>query len=157
MEYSIQLFQRPNARPPNTEIVNNILDITRSLTGKWFTANVPDDTLHDLQFHDAFCLTNQQHILSFLVFTSWDGMMYITLMGTRPGSQGQGLGSRLMQYFFRYTQELGFETAVVMTVPEDVNPLYSQTIHFYQKHGFTITKRYTELWEQGAIQLRKRL
>ena len=157
MEYSIRLYRRPNAKPPNTEIVNDILYITKSLTGKWFTANVPDDTLHDLQFHDVLCLIKQRRTLSFLVFTSWDGMMHITLMATHPDFQGQGLGSRLIQHFFRYAQELGFEKVIALTVPEDVNHLYSATIQFYQKHGFVVTKRYTELWERGAIQLVKRL
>jgi len=83
--------------------------------------------------------------------------MHITLMATRPEFQGRRLGSQLIQYFFGYAQKLGFQTVVVMTVPEDVNHLYDATIRFYQKHGFTIEKRYNELWEHGAVQLLKRL
>jgi ribosomal protein S18 acetylase RimI-like enzyme len=157
MNYSVQLYQRPNGEPPNREIVEGIHDIAKSLTGKWFTANVPDDTLRDLQFHDVFCLQKDKEILSFLVFTSRDGMMDITLFGTRLEYQRQGLGSKLIEHFFDYARGLGFETASVMTVPEDVKPAYGPTIRFYEKHGFKIMKRSNELWENGALLLFKNL
>jgi ribosomal protein S18 acetylase RimI-like enzyme len=157
IDYTISLHRRPNAAPPDTAIVSGILDITRSLTGTWFTANVPGDTLNDLKFHDVLCLHRSAELLSFLVFTSWDGMLHITLMGTRPEARGQGFGSRVIEDFFRQARQLGFEKCAVMTVPEDVNPLYQGTIHFYQKHGFMIEKRYRELWEHGAVRLVKRL
>jgi ribosomal protein S18 acetylase RimI-like enzyme len=157
MDYSIQLYQRPNAKPPNTEIVEGIYDIAKSLTSKWFTVNVPDDTLRDLMFHDVFCLQRDKEILSFLVFTSRDGMMDITLVGTRLEYQRQGLGSKLIEHFFNYARGLGFENATAMTVPEDVKPAYGLTTRFYKKHGFKLVKRYNELWESGALLLVKKL
>jgi ribosomal protein S18 acetylase RimI-like enzyme len=157
VEYSIQLYQRPNAKPQNKKIVEGIFDIAKSLTSKWFTANVPDDTLRDLQFHDVFCLQRAEEILSFLVFTSRDGMMDITLMGTRLNYQRQGLGSKLLEHFFDYARGLCFENATVMTVPEDIKPAYASTIHFYEKHGFQLVKRFNELWENGALLFVKKL
>jgi ribosomal protein S18 acetylase RimI-like enzyme len=157
MNYSIQLYQRPNAKPRNTEIVEGIYDIAKSLTSKWFTVNVPDDTLRDLMFHDVLCLQRDKKILSFLMFTSRDGMMDITLFGTRLEYQRQGLGSKLIEHFFNYARGLGFETATAMTVPEDVKPAYGSTMRFYKKHGFKLVKRYNELWESGALLLVKKL
>jgi ribosomal protein S18 acetylase RimI-like enzyme len=156
-EYQIQLYRRPNAEPPDTVIVEGIYDIAKSLTARWFTANVPGDTLRDLKYHDVFCLHRNLEMSSFLVFTSWDGMLHISLMGTRLELQRQGLGSKLMEHFLRYARELGFENAAVMTVPEEVKPAYGPTIRFYQKHGFKIVKRSNELWENGALLLVKKL
>ena len=151
-EYSIHLYQRPNAKPPNTKIVEGIHDIAKSLASRWFTADVPEYTLRDLQFHDVFCLQEESEILSFLVFSSWDGMLYITLIGTRLEFQRQGLGSKLMEHFFHHARGLGFENTAVMTVPADIKPVYGSTIRFYEKHGFIVTKRISELWRNGAIQ-----
>jgi ribosomal protein S18 acetylase RimI-like enzyme len=156
-EYDIQLYQRPNAEPPNTKIVDGIYDIVKSLTSKWFTTNVPDEALRDLMYHDVFCLQRDKEILSFLIFTSWDGMLYITLMGTRIEFQRQGLGSKLLEHFLQHARGLGFEYAAVMTVPEDVKPVYGPTIRFYEKHGFQIIRRSNILWENGALFLRKKL
>jgi ribosomal protein S18 acetylase RimI-like enzyme len=156
-EYDIQLYQRPNSKPPNIKIVQGIYDIAKSLTSKWFTANVPDDTLRDLMFHDVFCLQKGRKILSFILFTSWDGMMYISLMGTQSEFQGKGLGSRLMEQFLQHARGLGFQNAAVMTIPEDVKPIYGPTIRFYEKHGFKIAKRTNEIWENGALLLIKKL
>ena len=156
-EYKIKLYQRPNAKPPNKKIVGEIYEITKSLTTKWFTTNVPDDTLRDLMFNDVFCLQENEKTLSFLEFTSRDGFMEIILFGTRVELQGQGLGSRLIEHFFEYGRGLGFITATVMTVPEDVKPVYGPTIRFYEKHGFVIRKRSNVLWENGALLLFKNL
>ncbi len=155
-EYQIKLYQRPNAQPPNKPIVDGVYEIAKSLTSKWFTANVPDEVLHDLQFHDVFCLHKADEILSFLVFTSWDGMMYISLMGTRPEFQGKGLGSKLIERFFQYTRGLGFESVAVLTIPEEYKPIYGPTIRFYEKHGFKVIRRST-FWENGALHLIKKL
>jgi len=38
-------------------------------------------------------------------------------------------------------------------VPPDVKPVYQATIRFYEKHGFVLRKKYTELWENGAVEL----
>jgi GNAT superfamily N-acetyltransferase len=157
MDYSIQLYQRPNANLPNKQIVDGIYEIAKSLTSRWFTANVPDDTLQDLKFHDVLCLHKNQEILSFLVFTSRDGMLDISLFGTREELQGQGLGSKLIERFFSHARGLGFKTVSVMTVPADVKPAYGPTIRFYEKHGFIIAKRANELWENGALLLFKNL
>jgi len=155
--YIIKLYQRPNAEPVNKKVVEGIYEIAKNLTGRWFTANVPGDSMNDLKLHDAFCLEQYGKILSFLIFTSWDGMMHISLFGTRAELQRQGLGSKLIECFFQHAQGLGFENAAVMTVPEDVKPAYGPTIRFYEKHGFKLAKRANELWENGALLLVKKL
>jgi ribosomal protein S18 acetylase RimI-like enzyme len=156
-QYTIKLYQRPNANPPNRKIVGEIYEIAKSLTVRWFTSNVPDDTLRDLMFNDVFCLQKNGKILSFLEFTSRDGFIEIILCGTRIEFQRQGLGSKLIEHFFEYGRGLGFKTASVMTVPEDVKPVYGPTIRFYEKHGFVIRKRSNVLWENGALLLFKNL
>ncbi len=156
-KYIIQLYQRPNANSPNRKIMDGIYEITQSLTGRWFSANVPDDTMRDLQFHDVFCLQSDKEILSFLIFTSRDGFLDISLMATRQEFQGQGLGSELIECFFNHAHKLGFKTVSVMTVPPDVKPAYGPTVRFYEKHGFKIEKRSYVLWENGALLLFKNL
>jgi len=156
-EYDIKLYQRPNAEPANIEVVQGIYNIAKNLTSKWFTANVPDDTIRDLQFHDVFCLKRDKKILSFLIFTSRDGFLDISLFATRQEFQGQGLGSKLIECFFNHAQNLGFKTVSVMTVPPDVKPAYGPTLRFYEKHGFKIEKRSNALWESGALLLFKNL
>ncbi len=151
MKYEIQLYQRPEK-----EVIQQIVKIARLLTENWFTANVPGDIEKDLLFHDAFGLLNQEgRLISFLVFTSLDGSINITLMGTHPDFIGKGYGSILMNHFFEYVRSLGFHKVVVFTVPPDTKPSYESTVEFYKKHGFEIKKRYNELWESGAIELAK--
>ncbi len=129
------------------------MDIARLLTSEWFTPNVPDDIRHDLAFHDALCLWRGEQLVSFIVFTSLDGALNITLMGTRPADQGRGYGSILLEKFLDHARQLGYERVVAMTVPPDVKPAYAATVRFYRRHGFEIIRRYNELWESGAIEL----
>jgi ribosomal protein S18 acetylase RimI-like enzyme len=151
MAPTIRLYHRPSGR-----VVDEIVGIASLLAGEWFTANVPGDTRRDLLFQDAFCLYETGQLRSFLVFTGWDGGLHITLMGTHPGCRRQGYGSRLMERFLQHAQEMGFDRVVALTVPPDVKPAYQATIAFYTKHGFVETRRYRELWEQGAVELVKR-
>lgn len=152
MHYEIQLYQRPGK-----EIIQQIVDIAELLTNKWFTANVPGDTEKDLLFHNVLCLLSQGKMVSFLIFTSLDGSINITLMGTHPDYRGKGYGSILINHFFEYVKNIGFDRVVVFTVPPDTKPAYDSTLNFYIKHGFEIKKRYTELWESGAIELTKKI
>ncbi len=148
----IEHYHRP---PP--EVSEEIVEIARALTGRWFTANVPEDTARDLLFQDALCLRIDERMVSMLMFTGMDAAIHITLMGTHPDFQGQGYGSGLLRHLCAYAQSLGFERLVVFTVPPEVKPAYSATVCFYESHGFVIQKRYTELWEGGSIELSKRL
>jgi GNAT superfamily N-acetyltransferase len=149
---TIALHARPAGR-----VAEAIVDIARLLTPEWFTPNVPDDIRRDLAFHDALCLWRGEQLVSFLVFTSLDGALNITLMGARPSDRGRGYGSALMERFFEHARALRYERVVAMTVPPDVKPAYAATVQFYQRHGFVITRRYNELWESGAIELTRRL
>ncbi|WP_055668721.1 GNAT family N-acetyltransferase [Desnuesiella massiliensis] len=153
MEIEFKLYQRPS----NKDIIKQIINIINSLTGKWFTENVAADTERDLLFQDVLCITIEDKIVSFIIFTCWDGSIYITLMGTKLEHQGLGLGSKLMNYFCSYIKQIGFDEIVVLTVPPKVKPSYNSTVNFYIKNGFEITQEYQEMWENGAVELIKDL
>lgn len=152
MEYEIFIYSRPGK-----DIVKRIKEIAELLTVKWFTNNVPEDTERDLMFQDVVCLSVNGLIVSFIMFTCLDGTINISIMGTHPDYRGKGLGTVIINYFFKYVKSLGFEYIKVFTVPPDVKISYNETINFYEKNGFKVEKRYTELWENGAIELIKSL
>jgi ribosomal protein S18 acetylase RimI-like enzyme len=145
---TIEHYQRPCG-----PIADEIVRIAELLTEHWFTLNVPEDTRRDLLFHDALCLIEGGRVRSFLVFTSRDGRLEITLIGTDPACRGRGYGSLLMERFLQHGRDLGYEQVVAMTVPPEVKPAYAATVAFYKKHGFVEARRYTELWESGALEL----
>lgn len=155
VQHSISLYRRPGGDAPL--VVDQIVAIARELTGEWFAPDVPEALPSDLKFHDALCLEFGRRVASFITFTSMDGSLLITLMGTDPSVRGQGHGSRLMRALFDHARELGFADIVVQTVPPSAKPGYAATVRFYQEHGFVIEKEYKELWETGALELRKRL
>ena len=144
-------------RRPDKSEVDQIIEIVKALTGKWFTEDVAEDTKRDLLFQDAICLIENNRIISFIIFTSWDGDMNITLMGTHPKSRGKGYGSILIKAFYKYIKEIGFNRVRVLTVPPDKKSSYESTVNFYLRNGFVMTKRYTEIWGCGAIELIKEL
>jgi ribosomal protein S18 acetylase RimI-like enzyme len=150
IQTDLELWRRPPAA-----IIEEIVQLASLLTGKWFTPNVPDDTRRDLLFHDAFCLRKDGALAAFLVFTSLDGSIQITLIGVHPAYHRQGYGSCILDAFFQHVKSLGFERVIAFTVPPEVNPAYRATLGFYQKHGFTINRYYRELWENGALELVK--
>jgi ribosomal protein S18 acetylase RimI-like enzyme len=153
MDIEFKLYQRPT----NKDVVRQIINIIKSLTGTWFTENVALDTERDLLFQDVLCITIEEKIASFIIFTCWDGSINITLMSTKLEYHGLGLGSKLMNYFCDYTKQLGFDKIVLLTVPPKVKPSYNLTVNFYIKNGFMIGKEYSELWESGAVELTKEL
>jgi ribosomal protein S18 acetylase RimI-like enzyme len=152
VEQKIEIHQRPSGH-----IRDEIVSIANALTSRWFTLNVPEDTYQDLGFQDIMVLRQSERIVSFIMFTCLDGEIHISLMGTRPELIGKGYGSALMNEFIAYIKGLGFKRIVVYTVPPDKKPSYKATLAFYEKHEFTFTKRYEELWESGAIQLTRTL
>lgn len=129
--------------------------IVRQLTGDWFEEDVQEYLPRDLMYQDALCLEVDAKIASFIVFTSFDGSILITLMGTDPTIRGGGYGSKLMEALFDHSRKLGFRDVFLWTVPPSVEPRRAATVGFYQKHGFVIEKEYKELWDHGALQLRK--
>jgi len=151
-DYTIEMHSRPKG-----VIRDEIVSIAQELTVKWFTPNVPDDTFRDLLFQDALILRTATRIKSFIMYTCLDGTIQLSLMGTRIDSREKGFGSILIEAFFKHIKELGFSQIMVYTVPPDMKPAYDATVRFYQKHGFRIMRRYTELWENGALQLIKDL
>ena len=150
--YEIEVHQRPSGA-----IRDEIVGIVQELTSDWFTLNVPNDTYYDLGFQDVMILRDAGRIVSFIMFTCLDGTIQLSLMGTRLASRTRGFGSILIDKFSDYIKSIGFTRIMVYTVPPDKKPAYSATLRFYQNHGFRITRRFTELWESGAIQLVKEL
>ncbi len=145
--YDIQHYVRPGGA-----VADAIVALAQTLTSQWFTPNVPEDTRRDLLFQDALCLWQGDQLVSFMVFTSWDGCMYITLMGTRLDERGHGWGSILMERLVTIARELGFKQVIAMTVPPESKPAYAPTVRFYEKHGFVLAKHYPDLWESGALE-----
>jgi len=152
---SIELYQRPAL--DNKPAVDQMVAIVSELTGEWFEDDVQEYLPRDLMYQDALCVEVDGKIASFIVFTSFDGSILITLMGTDPSFRGQGLGSKLMEGLFDHARGLGFRDVFLWTVPPSVDPRRAATIGFYQKHGFVIEKEYKELWQDGALQMRKTL
>lgn len=150
--YTIEMHSRPKGA-----IRDEIVRIAQELTTEWFTSNVPDDTFRDLLFQDVLILRTATRIESFIMYTCLDGIIQLSLMGTRLGSREKGFGSILLEAFFNHIKEMGFKRIMVYTVPPDTKPAYSSIVRFYQKHGFQILRRYNELWENGALQLMKEL
>jgi len=108
-------------------------------------------------FHDVICLEGDNKVVSYIMFTSLDGIINILYMGTNPDYRGKGYGSMLMEYLFDYGKKLGFTEFEALTVPPESKPSYKATVEFYQRHGFVVEKYYTELWQSGALKLVKRL
>ncbi|MCU0523124.1 MAG: GNAT family N-acetyltransferase [Anaerolineae bacterium] len=156
MSLTIQLHQRPATLAGNP-VVDQIVGVAEQLTEQWFTPNVPDDARRDLLFHDALCLYEDGQMRGFLMFTSRDGRIEVTLMGIDPACRARGYGSMLMDRLFEHARKLGFTQVVAMTVPPDRKPTYAATVAFYESHGFAVTRRYDELWEDGALELVKDL
>jgi len=148
----IEIYKRPTG-----PVAKEIISIVKELTGNWFTEDVAPATQRDLFFQNVVCGLEDGRICSFIMFTSHDGMIEITLMGTNPKYRGQGFGSALMERLFSFAKELGFSEIVTFTVPPTSKPAYQATVDFYQKLGFRVVKKYTELWQNGAWELRKSL
>jgi len=146
----IELHSRPEGGT-----ADEILEIVDHLTDRWFSRDVAPATRRDLLFHDVLCAKQDGRTRAFLIFTSHDGMIQITLMGTSPEYHGQGFGSALLSHLDRHARDLGFDEIVTFTVPPSSNPAYRSTVEFYEKHGFRVVKKYTELWRSGAWELRK--
>lgn len=142
---------------PTGSVVEEILSIVEDLTGEWFTADVARAARRDLLFHDVLCARVEGRIRAFIMFTSHDGAISIALMGTTPEFRGRGYGSALIDRLAVHAKALGFEEIVALTVPPTSKSVYKATVDFYRKHGFRVVKEYTELWQDGAWELRRSL
>jgi len=148
----IQIYKRPSG-----SVADEILKIVDELTGEWFTTDVAPATRRDLLFHDVVCVKENNRIRAFIMFTSHDGAIHISLMGTSPGYRGRGFGTALIQRLMAHARELDFSELVTFTVPPAAWPPYESTVDFYRKRGFKVVKEHTELWQSGALELRKSL
>jgi GNAT superfamily N-acetyltransferase len=144
-------------RRPTGPVAAEILSVITDLTGEWFTEDVGPAAWRDLLFHDVVCGLEDGRIRAFILFTSHDGAIHITLMGTSSAYRGRGFGSALMKRLASLAKELGFSEIVVFTVPPASKPAYQATVDFYRKCGFIMVREYTELWQSGAWEFRKSL
>jgi N-acetylglutamate synthase-like GNAT family acetyltransferase len=155
-EYQIKLYQRPGFG--HEVLVQQVRDIAVELTNDWFTPDVPKAIPKDLMFQDCLCLEIENRVVSFMTFTSNDGQIEITLMGTKLSARGNGFGSKLMEYFLEHAVRIGFDQVQVWTVAPSSKPIYISTIKFYQKHGFIIERECPNLWQSGpALKLIRNL
>jgi ribosomal protein S18 acetylase RimI-like enzyme len=148
----IKVFKRPGNKK---KLVNELIEIIKSLTGKWFTKEVQEYTPNDLKYQDLITVSNKNELIGFIIYTCIDGKIVIMLMAIKPTYQNMGYGKQLYEAFESKIKNEGFKTIMVQTVPEEVNENYKGTIEFYKKRGFKIVKQYKELWEHGAIELEK--
>ena len=95
-------------------------------------------------------------IVSFIVFTCWDGSPNITLMATKRIYACKGYGKLLLNHFENHIKSLDFHCIELLTVPPNTKPVYISTVAFYKSVGFYIMKEYKELWESGAIKMIKK-
>lgn len=120
MSQIYSLYQRPGLN--NKTIENQIIEITTMMVGQWFTNDVVDDVLADLKFHDVICLESENRIICLIIFTSYEGTIRISLMGTDPNKHNKGYGSRLINHFFDYVVQIGFKEIELLTVKPS-NPI----------------------------------
>lgn len=132
-----------------------ILSIVSDYTEDYFTDSLPQDTKNDLKFQQAALLKDKNKIVSFIVFPCLDGSPHITLMATDRKSGGKGYGKLLMQHFVGYLTSLGFHSIELLTVLPQSKPIYQSTVAFYESAGFSVIKEYPDLWESGAVKMRK--
>ena len=149
----IKLLERPSRN--NSLVVKQIIDIARELTEDWFTEDVPEWIENDLLFQDVICLEAGDQIRSFIIFSSIEGVLNITLMGTEPAYRNHGYGSKMMEVLFEYAKTRGFRKIELLTVPPEKRSSYHSTVAFYSKHGFVRVKEYPELWDTGAAKFTK--
>lgn len=155
MDYNISLYKRPN--PEQMDVVEQVINITAMLTPEWFTPDVPEGIPNDLMFQDLVCIEKDHVVKSFIMFTSLDGAIHVTLMGTHPDLRHKGLGSMLMQYLLGHAAGLGFTRINLLTVPPKTKSTYDSTVRFYEKHGFIIQREIPDLWQGGALELTRQL
>lgn len=142
-------------KEPSQETINQIVSIVKDYTVDFFTSNVPDDVRSDLQFQRAIFLREGSEIISFIMFTCLDGCPHITLMATRRNYNGRGYGKLIMQHFINHVESLGFNCIELFTVLPSSKPVYFSTVSFYKSNGFRIEKEYPDLWESGAIKMKR--
>jgi ribosomal protein S18 acetylase RimI-like enzyme len=144
-------------RRPSSHVAEEILSIVEDLTGEWFTEDVAPATRRDLLLQDAVCVREKSRVRAFLMFTSYDGAIHITLMGTSPEYRGRGFGSALIEFLVSHAEELGFWEIIAFTVRPEAKPCYRATVDFYRKRGFRVVREHGELWQSGAVELRRQL
>lgn len=147
----IKLYKRPK----NKKVINKLKWIVSTLTPEWFSEEVVENFCIDLNYQDVFVLYDKNIIRSFIMFTCLDTFMHITLFATNYEDLNKGYGTNLYKYFENYCVKNNFKKFSVMTISEEKNTNYHNTIEFYKKHGFKMTKLLNELNENGTILFEK--
>ena len=147
-----KVYKRPGY---NKKITTDVVEIIRSVSGKWFTEEVQGYVPNDMKFQDLIAIYDQRKMKGFIIYTCIDGKIVMMLMAIRSEDQRKGYGAYLYSKFEEMIRRQGFSIIMLQTIPQEVNENYKGTIEFYEKQGFKIVKHYTELWEHGAVELEK--
>lgn len=151
---TIKRYYRPGN---NKKLITSVLNVVLSVTGEWFTKEVAEYIADDLKYQDLIGCFEKNVLIGFIVFTCIDGKITITTMAVRKDQRKKGYGTKLYESLEKEVINEGYKAILVQTVPEEVNRNYKSTIEFYIRMGFKIKKRYSELWENGAIELEKEI
>jgi ribosomal protein S18 acetylase RimI-like enzyme len=150
----INIFERPGN---NKILVDKIVRITKELRENgYFTVDVERNISKDIYFHDVFALFSENDLKSFIIHTCLDGYITILLFATKYNERNLGYGKYVYKRFEEYYIEKGYNKYLLQTRPPEVMP-NNDTIEFYKKIGYKITKIYTELWENGCIEMTKEI
>lgn len=131
-----KIFVRPSTESDHKEI----LQVATSLSGDegWFDDDAINSAIPtDLMFHKALVAEKAGKIVGFLMYSSHNSDVFISWLGVTRTVQGNGIGTRLIQYLENELINMGIRELKVDTLSEsiDYDP-YSKTRAFYEKMGF---------------------
>lgn len=114
-----------------------ILIISKKLS-KWFDKHAILIAIpNDIKFHKCLVAKDNDKILGFLIYSSYEGTPYISWIGIDPDYFRQGIGKKLINKFEKTLKNIGIKKYQVETLSEtiDYKP-YEGTRKFYLSLGF---------------------
>ncbi len=138
---------------PSNDAVDAVVKIIESLGRDWFSDGVSGETRRDLSLQHLLTAEEGGKIVSFLTFTSVEGDIRIGMIATQNDLRNRGYGKSLIKKLKELAISMGYNRITCLTVPENSNPNYASTLTFYERCGFKVTKRLTEIWQSGALEL----
>lgn len=88
----------------------------------------------------ALCLEIDGRIASFIAFTSSEGSIFISLMGTHSDYHRKGYGSIPMENLFDIVKVLGFNRVFALTVPPNIKHRTSKRLTSTQSMASSLKK-----------------
>jgi ribosomal protein S18 acetylase RimI-like enzyme len=104
----------------------------------FFTQDVPDRVLRDLQRHTAWVIREAEEIVGFLVVERrFSQVAEILWMAIRPDRRNVGLGTRLLNEVLASLRDEGIALVEVKTLDRSVGyEPYKATVAFWERRGF---------------------